>query len=254
MATINSVPEICELGIRIEPASDQSGHVRCVAELRLFNGDIPIGDEDCEISISRATISIDLEGLSPLQGTRYGEPRKPNAVPIEKGVKQAKVADRSFKAGGEVRLDNSKPNLKLGVGGGIKGSATSETTLSSLETIEHLRVRAIPNLRWEIREAEDTPLDGTYLDGESLVELTKLEHANRSSLGVTLKVKQRDLEIKQGMSGDLSPKFFARFTNNQRRLLDIFIAKSLSAAVSGRGEYRGEISLSEHTDELFNEE
>lgn len=254
MKTTNSIPEICELGIRIEAASNQEGDLVCVAELRLHNGDIPLGDEVCEVSVSKLTISIDLEGLEAVPGSRHGEPRRPNATRIDRTITQTNAAGKSYKAASDVCFNDTLPSLRASAGGEISGSTARETALTVNDQAEHLRVRAIPSLRWEVTEPDGAQLSGTYLDGESLLGLARAERANRSSLSVSVRVKQRDLNIKQDIAGSSSLNFFSRLGNTQRRLLDIFISKSLSAALNGGGKYLGEIKLSDHFGEIDNEE
>ncbi|MDD7973891.1 hypothetical protein [Roseinatronobacter alkalisoli] len=251
MDTTNSIPEICELEIRINQPEDRDGELRCIAEFRLFRGDIPIGDEECQISISKAVISVELEGLSPAPGTRYGEPRKSNAVSITKSIRKQTSSGSRFEAGGCLSGDFS---ANVTVGGTIHGSSEADTAIEVSDNFVHLRVRALPNLRWEVSEPDGVPLDGTYLEGDDLVRMQKSDRANRASFRAWVTVKQRDLDIKQIISDASSRTFFGRLSTNQRRLLDIFIAKSLSTALNWGKNYRGEIKLSEHFSEVAGEE
>ncbi len=254
MNTTNSIPEICELGIRIVSAPDQEGCLICAAELRLHNGDIQLGDEVCEVSVSKLTISIDLEGLEPVPGSRHGEPRRPNATRIDRTVTQTNAAGKSYKAASDASLNTTTPALRASAGGEISGSTAHETALTVHDQDEHLRVRAIPSLRWEVSEPDGAQLSGTYLNGESLLGLARAERANRSSLSVRVGVRQRDLNINHVVTGVASLNFFNKIGNTQKRLLNIFITKSLSAAVSGSGKYLGEIILSDHSGEIRDEE
>ena len=129
MKTTNSVPEICELEIQIDQPEERDGELRCVAEFRLFKGDIPIGDEECQISISKAMISVELEGLSPAPGTRYGEPRKNNAVCITKSVRKQTNRGSSFKAGGGIDIGPSSLLTNVTAGGEIHGSSEAGTAI-----------------------------------------------------------------------------------------------------------------------------
>tara|TARA_R110002072_G_scaffold89424_3_gene200481 strand:+ start:2110 stop:2874 length:765 start_codon:yes stop_codon:yes gene_type:complete len=254
MKTTNSIPEICELEIQVGQPEEKDGDLCCVAEFRLFKGDIPIGDEECQISISKAMISVELEGLSPAPGTRYGEPRKNNAVCITKSTKKQTNRGSSFKAGGGLDVGHSLLSANVTAGGEIHGSSEAGTAIEASDTFEHLRVRALPNLRWEVSEPDGVPLDGTYLEGDDLVKMHKSDRANRASFRAWVTVKQRDLDIKQIILDTSSRNFFGRLNTNQRRLLDIFIAKSLSTALNWGDNYRGEIMLSEHVSEVAGEE
>ncbi|WGT48902.1 hypothetical protein [Thioclava nitratireducens] len=246
MKTENSIPEICELGIRLDQVETVKGDLRCIAEFRLYNGDLPIGDHECQVSISKATISIELEGLEPSPGTRFGEPRKNNSVPVKS------VTTRETSRSGAVNFAGSA-SLK-----GAKGSASAKFDASSQEgkaveaddSYEHLRVRALPQLRWEVSEHDGKALDGTYLEEDQLVALQRTDRANRTSFRASVTVKQRDLLIAQIADSERAVDFFSRLNTSQRRLLDIFIAKSLSSALNYKTPYRGEIKLSEHVSEV----
>jgi len=248
--TTNSVPEICELGILIDQPEEKEGDLRCVAEFRLFRGDLLIGDEECQISISKAMISVELTGLSPAPGTRYGEPRKSNAVRITKSVRTQTSRARSYGAGGSLGVGGSLTVAKAAIGGEIHHSCEEGSAIEANDTFEHLRVRALPNLRWEVSEPDGNVLDGTYLEGDDLVILQKSDRANQVSFRAWVTVKQRDLVINQITLGTPSLSLFGRLSTTQRRLLDIFIAKSLSSALAWGGTYRGEIKLSEHLSEV----
>jgi hypothetical protein len=250
MKTTNSIPEICELDIRICQPEDQDGDFRCVAEFRLFKGDIPLGDDECEITICKAMISLEVEGLSPAQGTRYGEPRKPNAVSITKSANRQTSRSTNYRTSADVDIEPPKLHLKAGAGTSVSGSSEAGTDLKYDDCYEHLRVRALPNLRWEVSEPDNSPLDGTYLEGDDLIRLQKADRANRASFRAFVTVKQRDIDIKQIHLDNASVSFFSRLDKNQRRLLDIFIAKSLSSALNWGKKYRGEIKLSEHNCEV----
>lgn len=254
MHTKNALPEICELNIRIDTNVHEGEEINCVAEFRLYKGDIPLGDEECEITISKATISINTEGLEPKPGTRYGEPKKKNTVPITKTTQQKnnKKTDYLLSGGMKAGLDSAIPHL---AGNASKSGSTEQNScIETAETTEHLRVRALPNLRWEVSEPKDDPLDGTYLENDTLLSMNRLSGANRTSFTATVTVKQRHLQIRQIIQDDISIKFFNRLSTNQRRLLDIFIAKSLSSALNWKQSYRGEIILSEHKCEDEDEE
>lgn len=58
MSTTNAFPEICELGIRIDPTTDEDGDISCLAEFRLYKGDIPVGDEECELNHAYRRVRI----------------------------------------------------------------------------------------------------------------------------------------------------------------------------------------------------
>lgn len=254
MNTINNIAEICELGIRIRPSVTSEGELDCIAELRLCSGDVELGDETCEIAISKMTLSLDIEGLEPVPGSRYNEPRKQPVTQMERTVTQTNSAGKAFMASAGINLDSTTPSFGASAVGELHGASQRETALKAVDVFEHQRVKARPNLRWEVREADDSPLDGTYLESDSLVRMSRAERANRSTLVARATVRQKDVSIKQVMRDAASFNFFNRLSTTQRRLMEIFIAKSIDAAVRGNGKYSGEITLSLSTVDLPHEE
>jgi hypothetical protein len=215
---------------------------------------VELGDESCEISISKMTLSLDIEGLSPVPGSRFGEPRKQSVTEMERTITQTNSAGKGFKASAGMKLDSTTPSFGASAAGEMHGSSQRETVLMAVDRFEHQRVKARPNLRWEIREADDSPLDGTYLESDSLVRMSRSERPNRTTFVARATVKQRDVSIKQVMRDAASVKFFDRLTKTQRRLMEIFIAKSIDAALRGNGRYSGEITLSSSIVDLPHEE
>lgn len=240
--------------IRVEPSAGRDGELDCIVELRLDSGDVDLGDETCEISISKLTLSLDLEGATAVPGSRFGEPRRQPISEMDRVVTQENEVATAFKASGNANLDITGPSLGASASGEVKASVRRETVLTVHDRFVHYRVKALPNLRWEVREADDSRLDGTYLESDSLVRFTRTERANRTALLARATVRQRDVAIGHVVRDSISWRCFERFNTTQRRLLDIFIAKSIDSALRGRGRYVGEITLSSANVELSDEE
>lgn len=253
MSTTNSVTELCELVVRVEAAPDRDGELDCLVELRLAAGDIELEEETCEISISKITIALDLEGVSEVPGSRYGEPRK-TPVEMERAVVQTNTSAKGFKASGAAKFDVTGPALGASISGDAEIVVRKEATLRSQDTFLHQHVTAAPNLRWEVREHDDSVLRGTYLDGQSLLRVTRAERANRSALIARATVKQKDVSIDQIVHSALALRYLRRPDATRRRLMDIFIKKSLDAAIRGGGKFTGQIVLSKAEIDLAHEE
>lgn len=243
MSVENSLPDLCELVVSFVEHPDSSNTLQCLVDLRVSSSEIPLGDEECEVSFRRLILSIANEGMKVKPGSRFGEPRKNNAVSKQRQVSKSNESSRSrqWKIGGK---SSGKPEGEVGLGG-----CKNDTTLS-LETANeeepHIRVKARPNDKWEISEYENEVLDGTYLEEHTLFEAELTQQANRVATTIELKVKQRDLAINQIMRNESAVSFFSKLSENQRRLVDIFIAKSLSNSVYGDRKYIGEIILSSY--------
>jgi hypothetical protein len=242
MATKNSIPDLCELSVSFREKAEDPNLLDCVLDLRINNGEIPLSDQECQVSFSRLILSVNKEGMDVLPKSRFGEPTKKNEVAKRKETAKAeqKKTDWALSIGGG---SNSFPK----VGGNAEHNNASSFTKSEKTEEEepHQRVKARPNLRWEVCEPNGEPLDGTYMENESLFTASIAEPSNRRVASIELKVKQRDLLINQISRNNSSITFFKDLTENQRRLIDIFIAKSLSQAVFGDRKYKGEIVLSE---------
>lgn len=253
MSTTNSVTELCELVVRVEAAPDRDGELDCLVELRLAAGDMELEDQTCEVSISKLTIALDLEGVSEVPGSRYGEPRK-MPVEMERTVVQTNTSTKGFKASGAAKFDVTGPALGGSISGDAEIGVRKEATLRSHDTIFHQHVTSAPNLRWEVREHDDGVLKGTYLEGQSLLRVTRAERANRSALIARATVKQKDVSIDQVVHSALAMRFFKRPDATRRRLMDIFIKKTLDAAIRGDGKFTGQIVLSKAEINLADED
>lgn len=254
MNTRNAFLEICELVIRVEPSAVEDCGLECIVELRLASGDVELADETCEVAISKLTLSIDLEGATPQPGSRFGEPRQYPTTEMDRAFTQTNEVATGFKVSANANLDLSGPSLGAAASGTVNAQVRKDTVLTANDRVVHHRVKALPNLRWEVREADDSQLDGTYLESDSLMRFTRTERANRTALLARATVKQRDIKISQVIKDGLSLNFFQRLSTTQRRLMDIFIAKSINSAVRGSGRYVGEITLSSANIELPDEE
>lgn len=253
MGTINSITELCELVVRIEASPDRHGELDCLVELRIAPGDIELEEETCEVSISKLTIALDLEGVSAVPGSRYGEPRK-TPVEMERTVVQTNTTDKKFKASGAAKLDVTGASLGASISGDAEVGVRKEATLRSQDTFQHQHVTAAPNLRWEVCEHDGGVLKATYLEGQSLLRVTRAERANRSALIARATVKQKDVSIDQVVHSALAMRFFKRPDATRRRLMDIFIKKTLDAAIRGDGKFTGQIVLSKAEIDLADED
>ncbi|MFD1483615.1 hypothetical protein [Paracoccus nototheniae] len=189
-----------------------------------------------------------------MPGSRFGEPRKQPIFEMDRVVTQRNDVATAFKASAKANLDIIGPSLGASASGEVEASVRRETVLTAHDRLVHHRVKALPNLRWEVSEADKSQLDGTYLESDSLVRFTRTERANRTAVLARATVRQRDVAIGNVVKDLISWKYFERFNTTQRRLLDIFIAKSIDSALRGSGKYVGEITLSSANVKLPDEE
>lgn len=241
MRVENSLPDICELEASIDLKKEDGNSVSCIVGLRLCSTEIPIGDEDCEICFQKMVLSLDLDGLKVVAGSRLGEPRKENQVSVSKVQKSSKK--RSSQSAAVVGVDSQK-----GVVGRISAAFASGKEEEENQEINQFqndyRVKARPNLRWEISEPDGSALDGTYLENDCICRLNREIGSNRGSVKIEIRVKQRDLLINQINTTQSAIKYFSKLSINQRRLFDIFIAKTLSGEIRRGKDYGGELIVS----------
>lgn len=238
----NSIPDLCELLVRLVEDPEDSSALLCLVDLRIANGEIPLGDEDCRVGFQRLTVSVDTEGVAINPGSRFGEPKKNNSVTISQTVTNQGNKKKGWKTSGGVN-QTGVPLVKAEAEGECSSGQMTQSILK--DEFSDLRVKARPNGKWEVSEPNGGVLDGTYLEGDQLFSSSPFEGANRSGVTLQVKVKQRDLSVNKLMRNDLGFSFFNRLSEGDKRLVDIFIAKTLSKAVYGKRKYMGEIVLSE---------
>jgi hypothetical protein len=242
MTATNNIPDLCELSVSFLENTENPNLLDCFLDLRINTGEIPLGEQECTVSFGRLFLSVDKEGMEVLTGSRFGEPTKKNEV-----MRHKKTASTDEKRSGWSLSALVGSKTPPQVGGKLEHGRSSGVVKSDHveEKEPHQRVKARPNLRWEVSEPNGEPLDGTYMENESLFTASMAEPSNRRVASIELKVKQRDLVIDQIVRNSSALSFFSNLTENQKRLIDIFIAKSLSEATYGDRKYTGEIVLSE---------
>lgn len=238
--TLNAIPELVDLRIRVQRANDQDGRSQLHADLRVGRAEIEDERTPFDVQVKRLTLDLGLEGFLIAPATRFGEPIKENVV----RVKRTATSESSGKAtfGGTLSLKVDRSSANPSIGADVTGTRETSTN----EKIEHtseevfFRVRAIPNDRWEIREPNGTELSATYLNDDKLCELEPIIGANWRSLCARIICNQRDLSF--DFKGVV-----ARLTTNKSRLLGVVVAK----AISNDRQYKGRLILSqvEHLDE-----
>ncbi len=215
----------------------------CLTDLRIRVEEIPLGSDECEIYFVKATIAMVLEGFEPISGSRYGEPKKDNVVErVRRDSESLSVAkEMSAAAGLEASFDSLCVNGSFVAG--ANSSKSINLTKESTSHDNHYRVKAVANLKWEITEHDGSALCETYLESDRLVALRERSKINRKYISVDISIKQRDLRIENSTKG-LAAGVLGRLTGNQKRLFDIFIAKSINSKTPEAGTYSGAIKLS----------
>ncbi|MCG7572393.1 hypothetical protein MHM39_02340 [Phaeobacter sp. CNT1-3] len=241
MINQNSFPDLCELLVEYQDNTEDENIQNCMVVLRVSTGEVQLGDHECTVEFNRLYISVDHEGMEVVSGSLFGEPKKPNEVNRTSELAHKRDTKRNSSGALDISRTAFAANSKTEFG---YSEAMNQDIIVREEGTE-LRVKARPNLRWEVREPDGTPLNSTLLLNDRLVAFSKHSTANRRRSSLSLRAKQRDIQIKPHSGDAKTEKLFAYLTTNKKRLLDIFIAKSLHEAATSSQPYRGEILISQ---------
>ena len=240
----NSLPDILELLLRVLP-SRKAKTFEISPELRISKGIVEGEDNLCfEVALKRTWLDLDLVGLDPIPGSRFGEPVKDNEAEAKRKTSQEVVKQGGAHGKIAVGVDPTKVSGSLSLGAEAKATAKTVQSTTSAEKISHFKVKARPNLKWEVTESVQLDeLDGTYLQGEPLCKASAKNGANARTVYLTAFVKQRDVILRLLKEKNL----FSYRNPTQEKLLKILIAKALSGSNSG---YNGIIEFSHSEVEL----
>ncbi|MBR1200018.1 hypothetical protein JQ574_28910 [Bradyrhizobium sp. AUGA SZCCT0158] len=220
--TGNSIPTLVDLSVRIPKKREDETEEEVRVELRVHPAQLD-GPNDLEFSVGlkRMTLSMDLSGVEPVPGSRYGEPTKDNVATHERTLSTEVSVESTDAGGGSVKLAiNPELTLKADTSSVLKKKSNVSTT----ERKVHHRVRARGNLLWEITEPpwEDPTLDLTYMKDEPLCKIAPIDRANSKSVEVSAYAKQKDLIF------DCKKSPIPFRTPNHKKLLNILLSKALS--------------------------
>lgn len=231
----NSLPDLLELLLRVVAThgKEDGKAFDILPELRITKG-IVEGEEDLcfEVAVKRVWLDLNLDGLDPISGTRFGEPVKDNEAEVKQKISRKVV--KQGEAHADIGLSVAPSNLSGSLSGGSKVKAAAKTvgSTTSTEKILHLKVKARSNLRWEITESPQLDeLDGTYLvgmRGEPLCKVRSKAGANFRSVQLDAIAKQRDVIFRPQKK-----KRLISFRNpTQEKMMKVLIAKALSGTDS----------------------
>jgi hypothetical protein len=225
----NSLPDLLELLLRVVPSKGKGGGFDVSSELRITKG-IVEGEEDLsfEVALRRVWLDLNLDGLDPISGTRFGEPVKDNEAEVKRKTSLEVVKQGEAHAKIGLSIGPSKVSGSLSAGAEGKAAEKTVQSTTSTEKILHLKVKARPNLKWEITESPQLDeLDGTYLEGiegDPLCKVSAKKGANFRSIQLDAIVKQRDVILRA-----LKEKRLISFRHpTQEKMMKILIAKALS--------------------------
>jgi hypothetical protein len=244
----NSLPDLLELLLRVVPNKGKATGFEVTPELRITKGMVE-GEEDLcfEVSLKRVWLDLHLDGLDPISGTRFGDPVKDNEAEVKRKTSHEVVKEGKGHAKIGFSVDPSNVSGSLSAGAEGKAAEKRVESTTSTQKISHLKVKARPNLKWEITESPQLDeLDGTYLEGtegDPLCQVTPKKGANLRSVQLGALVNQRDVILRAHK--EKHPFSFRNPT--QEKMMKILIAKALSGTDS---KFNGVIEFSKSEIEI----
>lgn len=233
----NSIHDLAELLVFLEAGDGASSSLELSTEIRIASADIDDLDTDISLTVSlrRAWLHLDLEGFNVSPQGRHGDSViQSSAV----ATTTTAVTTGSFSAGGSLSGAADVETPKIGFKGSASvGGAFEQKDVLQMQGLQdelHIPVKARPNNRWEITKFNNGLLDGTFMNGSILCQIKHSNSANRHAGSLTLEVSQKDLILQAREQSRIS-----FFSNNKKKLLGIFIAKSMSIDAN----YNGKIVL-----------
>lgn len=237
----NSIPDLVELCLRIAPiGEDGQRDVKTDLRIHPISLDGPHG-VTFSVSLKKATLDMELNGVAVTPGSRHGEPTRSNFEILEVNISSERAVEDA--SSGEVGAKGSVVGVELSGKGSTSSAAKSKDVRSHTEQRKHHRVRAMGNLKWEVSEPHWEPqvLDLTYLDNEAICRVGANDGANFKSIELKAIAKQKDIAI------EITKANFPKFLNpNQQKLMSILISKSLTS----KEKHNGIVTFSESVCEI----
>ncbi len=219
----NSIPDLVDLSARVLSADEEGAHDELKVELRVHPAQLD-GPNNLTFSVGlkRLMLSLDLSGLEEVAGSRFGEPIRDNQQTQERTLStEISVEKKNSDSVGVKLALHPEVTLK----GDDSSSLKKKSTVSTTEKKVHHNVRARGNLIWEVTEPpwENTVLNATYLNDDTLCKITSQDRANSRAVNLIAYAKQKDLIFEPEKSN-----FLFRSTNH-KKLLNVLFSKALSS-------------------------
>lgn len=233
----NPLADLVELKTQLAPKEGGDMAHEVLAELRVHPYEIEEPFGTIGIEISEAILSLQFSGLEVVPGTKFGNPvvgsKTQQEVHLERTVtiSSDRVRTRSGGVGLGASTGGLEGKVELSRGASDQtGQAISERT-NRTDVVEHHHVKAIGNDNWKISGGPNGPLDGVYINHQSLCEVSPIANANRVGVETEFIVRQRHLKAE--MTGD-QWWLTSIVSTNQKKIAKVLIAKSLHETASDK--------------------
>ena len=242
----NPLPNIVELNSRLVPGSSGENECALMAELRIHPNEIEEEIGTITIEIEEATLSAEFHGLEVIPNSKLFDHQQlaviSQDIDSETTTTDLNESENAQSGGVEANLSP----IKAGISMDIKSQKSKKTgsstalTVRQSSTSKFVVVKAVGNNNWQIQKPKKGKLDGRYLGDEALCKLNTVKGTNRVVSQLELVVKQRHLKVEMFSEDAGKPGFLSRFSNNQKKIMGVVIAKSLHKIGSDK-QYTGSV-------------
>ena len=244
----NPLPDLVELKSRISDESGEDGPYRLRTDLGVFTNDVSIEHWTIEVSLRQVTLSMELEGVDVVPGTKHGIDLAPIVSATKLTVETSKnkeveaTVGSKFSAEGSASAFNPKGFVGYTREPGRKEKTTETYKEQSEKSVRHLPVKSVGDNKWRISSSGDMVLDLTYLNNTVLCDLCrKNPNPNRVAIKLEIYATERHIDTKL-----IKDTRLVGLRPNKEKLLTVLTSKAL-AEVSGSSPYNGEIVFSVST-------
>ena len=250
----NPVRHIVELKTTVvELETADGGRHDLTVGLGIFQDEVEIDKITVAVGIKKAIVSVDLEGLEMVDGSKMGVDVAPARILTKTSAESAvqtsvetAVASEAI-AAGEIGALSAAGKVSVNASGKQTQSASASLKTMRESVNEHVTVKAVGNDMWRVTEPDEAVLDRTYLNHVPLCAFRPVgAKPNRQRVEVSVFAKEKDMQVEVTRDARLIPRSRAK-----EKMVGILVAKALHE-VNGGTEYEGVVTFStskvEHED------
>lgn len=250
----NPVRQLVELktAVREGRAEDGTDHGLTVG-LGIFQDEVEVDKITVAVGIKKAIVSVDLEGMEIVDGSKLGLDVAPARVSaktsmestVQTGLESSLAHD--VIAAAEIGALASSGKTSVSASGKQTHSASASLKTVREIAVDHVTVKAVGNDMWRVTEPDEAVLDRHYLDHEQLCAIRPLgAKPNRQHVEVSVFARQKEMEVTVTRDDRMISRSKAK-----DKIIGILVAKALHE-VNDRSDYDGVVTFSvskvEHED------
>ena len=250
----NPVRQLVELKTSVRESNAENGSRHDLeVGLGVFQDEVDIDKVTIAVGIKKAILSVDLEGMEIVDGSKFGLDIAPARTStktcaestVQTAVETAVAAEAI--AAGEIGALSATGKLSVNASGKQTQSASASLKTTRESAAEHVTVKAVGNDMWRVTELDEAVLDRTYLSEQPLCAVRPVRaKPNRQHIEVTVFAKEKEMDVSITRDDRLIPRSKAK-----DRIVGILVAKALHE-LNGSKDYEGVVTFSrskvEHED------